>query len=293
MDSPLVPAKIRRITAQIFAIGALVGLFLLATSLSNLTFDPGQTLASSNQRGGIPAGPLIEIGGFGTICFAVIMALFPIGLVMVIFSKEARALFKRYFKFIFFWVAFLILMRLGSRQEEEVPEFVEEGPAKLALPEIPDSIGLEEVPPEVYTPPEVSNWLGFLIGFIIIVVIGVLAYLWWENNRQKDDDFSHITLKTLKDISSGRQWEDAIIQCYADMNAIVQQQRRLHRAQALTANEFAEELQRAGLPPEPVQNLTRLFEKARYSNRKTQTDESTAAIQCLTDILQALEGMHD
>jgi hypothetical protein len=295
METPPIPAKIRRIAAQIFAVGALVGLFLLAASLSNLNFNPGQTLPVSNQRGGIPAGPLIEIGGIGTICFAAIMALVPIGLVMVIFSKDARDLFKRYFKVIFFWVAFLILMRLGSRQKEneELLEITQDSPVGLGLPEIPESIGLEETPIEIYAPPEVANWLGYLIGFLIIVLVGIVIYIWWEKNRQSDDDISYITLKTLKDISDGGQWEDAIIQCYADMTAVVRQQRRLHRDRALTASEFAEELQKAGLPSEPVQNLTRLFEKARYSNRQTQTDESTTAIQCLTEISTALEAIHD
>jgi hypothetical protein len=92
----------------------------------------------------------------------------------------------------------------------------------------------------------------------------------------------------LKDLSAGRDWDDTVIRCYARMSEAVDQERGLHRQQAMTPQEFASRLEQAGLPSEPVRRLTRLFEKARYGGRKSSREDVNEAVTCLTAILHAV-----
>ena len=57
----------------------------------------------------------------------------------------------------------------------------------------------------------------------------------------------------------------------------------------MTPAEFAHHLINAGMPAEPIDRLTRLFEKARYSPRSSHTNEAEEAANCLTEILYAME----
>ena len=116
-----------------------------------------------------------------------------------------------------------------------------------------------------------------------------MVYFFWLRNHQEDDALKTIALRTLTDIREGRQWEDAIIQCYAQMNTSIQRQKSINRKYFLTPAEFARELTAAGLPSEPVEKLTGLFEYARYSRGKTYDKDATEAIHCLNVITQALE----
>jgi hypothetical protein len=62
--------------------------------------------------------------------------------------------------------------------------------------------------------------------------------------------------------------------------------RGLYREYAMTPAEFAVRLQSAGLPPEPVNRLTRLFESVRYGARISAQRDVDEAIACLTSILK-------
>jgi hypothetical protein len=55
----------------------------------------------------------------------------------------------------------------------------------------------------------------------------------------------------------------------------------------MTPSEFAARLEQAGLPAEPVQRLTRLFEKVRYGGLRSTPTEAEEAVACLRDILHA------
>jgi hypothetical protein len=70
------------------------------------------------------------------------------------------------------------------------------------------------------------------------------------------------------------------------MSNVVNSKRGLQREHAMTPAEFASRLERAGLPREPVDRLTRLFESTRYGSHKSGTPEITEAVTCLTSILK-------
>jgi len=281
---------LRRITILISVIG-LFAIFLLATSISSLGFKPGQALATTTQRTLFPIFSLSNTHWWTSFCVSILLAMLPIGLIMLIFSKEARKLFKRNMKGVLIWLAFfMILQYLNRRRDNSITFDSSKNP--ITRPEIiepPSSIGSEISASEVFIPPDLINWQVYLIGFFLIILIGLTVYYIWERNRSKNDPIRQIAFNTLRDVYGGRQWEDAIIQCYAQMSIAVSRQRRLDREVSMTPGEFAKRLEEAGLPANPINKLTLLFERARYGIRATQTDEAHVAIECLTEIVHALE----
>jgi len=69
------------------------------------------------------------------------------------------------------------------------------------------------------------------------------------------------------------------------MSDVVADKRKLHREIAMTPQEFALRLERAGVPGDAVRRLTGLFEIVRYGDRKSAPKDVTEAVSCLNTIL--------
>ena len=153
----------------------------------------------------------------------------------------------------------------------------------------------EDVAPPVFEPPHISGWLSFFIALGIVLLIAVF---FWRINRWRMlhketsgphqlDEIAGIARASLRDLSSGQgSAQDIIIQCYTDMSRVVVARRGLYREYAMTASEFAVRLEKAGLPREPVNRLTHLFESVRYGARTSAQGDVDEAIACLTSILK-------
>jgi hypothetical protein len=89
----------------------------------------------------------------------------------------------------------------------------------------------------------------------------------------------------LNDLNTGRDSSDVIINCYLRMSDVVADKRKLQREIAMTPQEFALRLERAGLPGDAVGRLTRLFEIVRYGDRKSAPKDVNEAVSCLNTIL--------
>jgi hypothetical protein len=147
------------------------------------------------------------------------------------------------------------------------------------------------VPPPPYTPPIIPAWVNYFVSLLVVLVfagIGFWLYRLLRPSRHQFQSLARAARTALKDLSAGRDWDDTVIRCYARMSEAVDQERGLHRQQAMTPQEFASRLEQAGLPSEPVRRLTRLFEKARYGGRKSSREDVNEAVTCLTAILHAV-----
>ncbi len=94
----------------------------------------------------------------------------------------------------------------------------------------------------------------------------------------------------LADWQSGSPLADVIIRCYREMSDLVAQKRALQRAADMTPREFVWRLEKAGVPAQPTQQLTALFELARYSPQPLGAPEEAAARACLKALAEALEN---
>jgi hypothetical protein len=148
-------------------------------------------------------------------------------------------------------------------------------------------------PIPVFEPPQVSPTFTYLISFVFALLW--LAVLWglyrgWKKYRLRHaekplDEIARIARSSLDDLASGRNSSDVIINCYLRMSDVVSSRRQLHRDIAMTPHEFALRLERAGLPGDAVNRLTRLFETVRYGDRKSAPKDITEAVNCLKTIL--------
>jgi hypothetical protein len=152
-----------------------------------------------------------------------------------------------------------------------------------------------ELPPPVFTPPQVPPLLSFLVTFLVVLLGLVLLWIlnrWWQKQKelmaasQPLKDIADIARLSLKKLEDGQDATDAIIQCYEGMSQVVGAKRGLEREYFMTPAEFASQLERAGIPRGPVTRLTRLFESVRYGGHVSGTPEIDEAVACLKSIVQ-------
>jgi hypothetical protein len=94
----------------------------------------------------------------------------------------------------------------------------------------------------------------------------------------------------LADWQSGSPLAGVIIRCYREMSELVAEKRSVQRAADMTPREFVRRLEKAGVPAQPAQQLTTLFELARYSTEPLGAPEEAAAQACLNALAEALES---
>lgn len=146
-----------------------------------------------------------------------------------------------------------------------------------------------------FQPPHVSPMVSYLVSFSCALLwIGVMwaLYRGWKryselNSKKPLGEIARIARSSLNDLTTGRDSSDVIINCYLRMSDVVADKRRLQREVAMTPQEFAVRLERAGLPGDAVRRLTGLFEMVRYGDRKSAPRDVTEAVNCLNTILRS------
>jgi Domain of unknown function (DUF4129) len=140
------------------------------------------------------------------------------------------------------------------------------------------TVPLEPVPPA----------LLWLVG-IGLLVIGILAGVWilTASSRRARP----ITLvgqeaeKARQALRSGMDLKDVIIRCYRQMSLALEKERGIERKEFMTTGEFEKLLEAAGIPHEPIHQLTHLFEAVRYGNWQPNPVDEDVAIRCLETII--------
>ena len=144
-----------------------------------------------------------------------------------------------------------------------------------------------------FTPPQSVSWTAYLVSFAIVVALILLAWklnaIWKELNGSTADSpiqkLAGIARSSLKDLSSGRDSTDVIMNCYYRMSEVVSDKKQIDRNSSMTPSEFAIRLEQAGLPADAVRRLTRLFESVRYGRHRSDATAVNEAVACLTTIL--------
>lgn len=157
------------------------------------------------------------------------------------------------------------------------------------------SAGADAPPMPEFQPPQVSPVLSYVVSFaftLVLIAVLLALYRGWRryaslNTKKPLDEIARIARTSLNDLTSGRDSSDVIINCYLRMSDVVADKRKLYREQAMTPQEFAVRLERAGLPGEAVRRLTGLFEIVRYGDRKSAPRDVTEAVSCLNAILRS------
>jgi len=97
--------------------------------------------------------------------------------------------------------------------------------------------------------------------------------------------------RTLLDLEAGRDFRTAVLECYRTMCSILAI-RGVSRQDVLTPREIEfQALSELGLSRTSIEDLTSLFEEARYSDHQIGRNDRDRAVECLTAIRNELEGV--
>jgi hypothetical protein len=276
---------------------ALVSLVLLAGALKTMDFRPAQPIGSSdsNEESFDPTTIVTllvdaaEVPFWRQVTFWGGLFLIVL-LISTLLSPELRKkLIRTFLRIASFAVIFLFIIK---ENPDVLTEILLNFPTINDLRTVPAG---QEIAPPVFQPPRISPLLSFFITFGLILLSVVLLWFanrWWQKQkelmsaRQPLKEIADIARRSLKDLESGQDSRDAIIQCYDRMSHVVDAKRGLYREHSMTPAEFVSRLEQAGLPPGPVTRLTRLFESVRYGGHASDATEINEAKACLTSILK-------
>ena len=280
-----------RLWVLLAAVLAIVALLLLAAGLSSVELLPGRPL----PRGGEPAeGGFFSGGGLPTRLvqalirvFGFIMLVFlPLALIYVLVSAEARRRVL-YRLGLFAW---LIALYLLLRANSDLLRSFQLEPSGGPLP----SEG--ELPALAFTsdPTPALVWIS-TVGLALLLAVALVGGFWmlWRRRRRKPDALEQLAGEArgaLDALSAGADVEDTIMRSYFEMARILEQERGITRAEAMTPREFESRLKELGLPAGDVEQLTRLFEAVRYGHWVASDQEKRQAIACLTAIAESSRG---
>jgi len=275
------------ILLAVLAVGALMG---LAVGLRNVPFREAQPFGrnEANTARGIPLQLVNAILSIPINTQLVIWVLFVLMSVFIgmLLSPEMR---KRLIRIairvaITYWALWILFTRYR--------DVLAQIGLNLAAPaNAPGSSG-NGLPPPVFTPPAAASWTAYLVSFTVAVLLILLAWkmnsIWRELNTPASpmQKIARIARSSLRDLSSGQDSSDVIMNCYYRMSDVISDKRNIERKASMTPHEFAVRLEQAGLPADAVKRLTRLFESVRYGGHRSDPLAVNEAVTCLTTILQ-------
>ena len=164
----------------------------------------------------------------------------------------------------------------------------------MLMPESESSTVVELPVPPTSEPPvtaplgPVPPLLLWLVG-IGLLVTGILIAIWIFGSPAKRattiDIVSLEAEKAWQELKAGLGLKDVIIKCYRQMSWALAEERGIERKESMTAREFEDLLEAAGVPYDPVHQLTQLFEAVRYGHWQPNPIDEEKAIHCLEAIV--------
>lgn len=273
----------------LLAVGAFIGLVVLAAGLGNMEFQP--MFSTGMQRDANPLDFSETGSGVGSGWFRYLIP----GLLLVMYllllgrpqPRAGNSLMNALIRAFAFIIFFVLVFSQMAKQSGLLSEEAMEG-----LP----GAGAGEVQFQDFAAPDVNTGMAFWVTSLLIVVVAVAAV--FIINRAFDrfykpqpevNEIADIARTALNDLSSEKPSKNVIVRCYLDMNETVGEKRGLVREAATTPAEFAARLEGMGLPFDAVQGLTAVFERVRYGGQDASPEEIEEAKRCLTSILKACE----
>ncbi len=286
-------AKRKKLWILVAAGVAIVALLALSSSLTNLALLPGQPFPwglFNRQAETAPLGGGLDGTFLITMIRVMMLILLPITLIYIIFTKEGR---KRALRALVQLIFFMLLMSFVLERQAALVQTPEESATQLSpVEEMPFEAPPEFVPGDMQ---DLTNTLSLALAIVLtMIILGALYILWRRSRLPKDDalvQFAREAQDALDAIQAGGSVKNAVIRCYAEMSRVIAEKRNIQRGQAMTSHEFEEHLVKAGFPKGPIQQLTHLFEDARYGDRDPGPAEEQRAVACLSAIVAAATEM--
>ena len=147
---------------------------------------------------------------------------------------------------------------------------------------IPTPVPVAESPVEA-APPSLL-WLAGA-GLLLLSVIALTQVFTRTRQPAPVDLVTWEAEKARRALQTGAVLKDVVINCYFQMGQVLKQQRGIERDDFMTTGEFEMLLKEAGIPHEPIHQLTQLFDAVRYGNWQPNPADEQMAIRCLDAIV--------
>jgi hypothetical protein len=283
-----------RLRLLIFATLLLAAMLFLSVGLRQVSLAPGQPLPLFGEQS------TEEVIGVATpgddpfllilrIIFYIGLILVPLLLIYLIFNPETRKkILKDLIRLAIMLLAFALLANYIQQMRKQI-----EGQPSGGMPVAPQMTpSLQET---VHFTGNASNWVVIVASLILAVLItllvaGVIWFFLLRRNRQIDEPLERIAEEAqvaVDAIEAGGDLRNIIMRCYAEMSRVLSEKRGLNREQFMTPHEFEAILAGKGVPREPVEQLTHVFEEVRYGNRMPGKKEELKAVDGLMAIVEA------
>ena len=280
--------KLWIIFLSLLGLGALI---VLSVGLRDIPFREGQSFGR-NQVGDFSLTPVRDVNQgveapiavkFGVVAIVVIM----FGSLVYLLTPEWR---KRLIRIMIrVGVTYWALYILFTRYRELLTGMVINANALNSQ----NSAAGDSAPPPAFASAQTISVASYIVSFglaLLLIVLAWKVYSFWREFKESGSGtplkkIARIARTSLEDLSSGRNSTDVILNCYFRMSDVIADTQKLQRKASMTPAEFALQLERAGLPPDPVKRLTQLFETVRYGGHRSNPREVNEAVSCLTTIL--------
>jgi hypothetical protein len=276
-----------KVIVVVLAIAGLIALALLSAALRDLTFRPpvpfsfkfGEFFAPGNVGPGmvLPRWKYFMFGG---------LLLLVLGVIVLLLDPELRKrilykLLRFGLSLVVIWWAVTYLFDKNAMQQ--LLNLASPGGAGAAAPQFENNI-------PAYVPPQINPWMVFGVSFVVGLALVLVGWQLYKHRplrgtRQAMDEVAGIARDALNELQPGQNWDDAIVRAYIRMNEVVVAERGLMRPPGSTPSEFAQRMERIGLPGEAVRSLTSLFEGVRYGGKSSSLAERDLAAAALAAIL--------
>ena len=277
--------------------GTLLLLLLLISSLPDLQFAPSPwydlELFSKPTR----------LAGYEIWTRILIMTVIPLLVIALLFYlPELRSRLKLIGGIILALILFAIAFAWGTTMLTETM-MQDIPPTATPLPQFQEPEIVEEDAPAfesqpVAAPPARPDWVSRLTTLSILLIftalLALIVWILWPRRQAEPSpllDLSQEAETAVTALQSGHDWRNVVLRCYADMGEVLTQTRGIKRPSAMTPREFETQLTELGLPDEPVSQLTRLFEQARYSPNQPGSEDEQRAITSLTAVAHACQEL--
>jgi hypothetical protein len=269
----------------------IVAIFVINAALPLHTFEAGNPFPSSPQMiqsraaaSGNEAPPTntLILKGSLSIFFFIIAGY----LLLLVFRKTTWKQVGRAALFLLAVLLFIFVLSLINPQQVEITPAAQES-------------SIEAAPPFTYrtepiqSPPIAWQWIAAATMFIFIAG-GTAYFIFREPVQEKlENQIAREARSAMQALQAGDDFRTVILYCYQEMSRVIQEAESINREEAMTVREFESSLNKTSLPMSAIQQLSRLFENARYSNTEPSAEEQQLCLNSLQTIIDhcKAEGM--
>jgi len=265
----------------LFLVGALISLVLLAASLSNLELHVGEPFpgagTASNDSQFVTDLPSVD-SDFPPFLKGILALIFLILMIDVPARLIALINLKRLFQLLLVLITLLLLASLIPDGARGNPAHVPSESFEAARPSFEYPVSPLGQPPQ---------GLLWLVSISFILGAGLLAIRLLGKRQAStriEDQLSQEAELALNAIRRGENVSNVVVRCYLQMAHALQEEQGIERDDNMTVREFEKWIGSMGIPPVPVRQLSRLYEKVRYGQQKIIEEDESIAIDSLHEI---------